>query len=68
MPGDVVLADPEGVVFIRPQLAERVVSSAELVHLREGKYRPGQIDARWTPEIEQEFNRWVDQQKVKRNQ
>ncbi len=29
MPGDVVLGDPEGVVFVPPQLAEKVVSSAE---------------------------------------
>jgi hypothetical protein len=36
--------------------------------LRQGKYTPGQIDAKWSPEMEQQFNRWVDQQKAKRNQ
>ncbi len=36
--------------------------------LREGKYTPGQIDARWTTEMEKEFNRWRDQQKAERDQ
>jgi 4-hydroxy-4-methyl-2-oxoglutarate aldolase len=77
MPGDVVLGDPEGVMFIPPQLAEKVANTAEHIHLvdelghmmlREGKYTPGQIDAKWTAEMEREFNRWVDQQKARRNQ
>ena len=29
--------------------------------LREGKYTPGQIDAKWTRSMVQEFNRWVEQ-------
>jgi regulator of RNase E activity RraA len=77
MPGDVVLGDPEGVMFIPPQLAEKVADTAEHIHLvdewghmmlRQGKYTPWQIDAKWSPEMEQQFNRWVDQQKAKRNQ
>ena len=69
MPGDVVLGDPEGLMFVPPQLAERVVESAEEVHLRdewgrmmlrEGKYTPGQIDTRWSGEMEEEFRRWAD--------
>jgi regulator of RNase E activity RraA len=76
MPGDVVLGDPEGVVFVPPQLAERVVENAEHIHLvdewghmmlREGKYTPGQIDGRWSKEMEAEFKRWVDQQKAARS-
>lgn len=67
MPGDVVLGDPEGVVFVPPHLAAEVVTTAEDIHdrdawgkqmLREKKYTPGEIDARWSPEIEEEFQRW----------
>ena len=55
MPGDVVLGKMGVVVFIPPQLAERVVKTSEIVRLRdqfghlrlrEGKYTAGQIDAR----------------------
>jgi 4-hydroxy-4-methyl-2-oxoglutarate aldolase len=72
MPGDVVLGDPEGLMFVPPQLAEKVVAHAEDVHLRDewghmmlrqGKYTPGQIDTRWTAAMEEEFRRWVQQNK-----
>jgi regulator of RNase E activity RraA len=68
MPGDVVLGRNGGVLFIPPQLAERVVTSSERTHLedmfghqrlREKKYTAGQIDTKWTPEIEQDFHRWL---------
>jgi regulator of RNase E activity RraA len=68
MPGDVVLGKDEGVIFIPAHLAEKVVKTAEIVHLRdqfgherlaEGKYSPGQIDGRWTDEIERDFSRWL---------
>ena len=71
MPGDVVVSDPEGLTFIPPQLAQKVADSAELVHLqdawghqmlREGKYGPAEIDSRWSKEMIQEFNRWVEKQ------
>jgi regulator of RNase E activity RraA len=74
MPGDVVLGDPEGVVFVPPHLAEEVVTTAEDIQdrdewghqmLREGKYTPGQIDARWSKEMEEDFERW---RKVKQSQ
>lgn len=69
MPGDVVLGKREGVVFIPPHLAEQVVKTAELIRLRdmfgmqrlrEGVYTPGQIDDRWTDEIETDFSRWLE--------
>ena len=69
MPGDVVLGRTDGVVFIPPHLAEKVVQTSELVRLRdmfgkarlrEGKYTPGQIDTRWTDEIETDFSRWLE--------
>ncbi len=28
--------------------------------LSEGKYTPGQIDARWTGEIEKDFSGWLE--------
>ena len=72
MPGDVVLGDPEGLMFIPAQLAEKVVDYADDTHLRdewghmmlrEGKYTPGQIDSKWSQQMENEFQRWVEQKK-----
>jgi regulator of RNase E activity RraA len=69
MPGDVVLGKYDGVIFIPPHLAEKVVKTSELVRLRdifgkqclrEGKYTPGQIDRRWTDDIETDFSRWLE--------
>lgn len=69
MAGDVVLGRHDGVVFIPPHLAEQVVKTAELTCLRdrfgklrlsEGKYTPGQIDTRWSEEIERDFSTWLD--------
>jgi 4-hydroxy-4-methyl-2-oxoglutarate aldolase len=70
LPGDVVLAKRGGVIFIPPHLAERVVVEAEIVavkdefghqRLREGIYTPGQVDRRWTPDIIEDFLRWLEQ-------
>lgn len=69
MPGDVVLGKLGVVVFIPPQLAERVVITSEIVRLRdmfghqrlrEGKYTAGQIDARWSDDIEKDFSKWLN--------
>lgn len=69
MPGDVVLGRNGGVIFIPPHLAERVVTTSEIVRLRdmfghqrlrEQKYTPGQIDTRWSEEIEKDFSEWLD--------
>jgi 4-hydroxy-4-methyl-2-oxoglutarate aldolase len=67
-PGDVVLAKREGMVFIPAHLAEKVVKESEAItlkdafghqRLQEGKYTPGQIDGRWTPEIQEDFRAWL---------
>ena len=67
-PGDVVLAKREGIVFIPAHLAEKVVVESEAImlrdmfghqRLREGKYTPGQIDSRWSPEIRNDFRNWL---------
>jgi regulator of RNase E activity RraA len=69
MPGDVILGKMGVVVVIPPQLAERVVVTSEIVRLRdmfghqrlrEGKYTAGQIDARWSDEIEKDFSKWLN--------
>jgi regulator of RNase E activity RraA len=68
MPGDVVLGRDDGVMFIPPELAERVVQESEHTRLRdtfshqrlrEQKYTGGQIDRDWTPEIEADFTQWM---------
>jgi 4-hydroxy-4-methyl-2-oxoglutarate aldolase len=69
LPGDVVLAKREGVIFIPAHLAEKVVVTSEIVslkdqfghmRLREGKYTPGQIDRAWTREIKDDFMKWLE--------
>lgn len=71
LPGDVVLAKREGVMCIPPQLAEVVCKTGEVVQLRdmfgfqrikEGVYTPGQIDQRWTDDMEKDFSRWLNDQ------
>ena len=68
MPGDVVLGRDGGVIFIPPHLVEQVVKTSEVVRLRdmfghqrlrEQKYTPGQIDTRWSEEIEKDFSNWL---------
>jgi len=69
MPGDVVLGHGDGVIFIPPHLAEKVVKSSELVRLRdafgkqrlkESVYTSGQVDARWTEAMEKDFLQWME--------
>jgi regulator of RNase E activity RraA len=68
LPGDVVLAKREGVLFIPAHLAEKVLRTGEATVLRdrfghqrlkEGKYTPGQIDSSWSKEIREDFNNWL---------
>ena len=70
LPGDIVLGGREGVIFIPPHLAEAVVESSERVRLRdlfgferlrEGRYTPGEIDSRWTEEIDIDFTSWLEE-------
>jgi regulator of RNase E activity RraA len=69
MPGDVVLGTYTGVLFIPPHLAEQVVEHSERTHmrerfshqrLREGVYNSSQMDTKWTPEIEADFEEWLE--------
>jgi len=68
LPGDLVIAEKEGVLFIPAQLAEQVISTAEFVTrkdkfgfemVRSKRYSTGQIDSQWPEEIKQEFLKWL---------
>ena len=69
LPGDVVLAKKYGVVFIPAHLLDELVINSEVTALRdefghqrlkEGRYKPGQIDSRWTDEIRNDFLNWLN--------
>ena len=68
LPGDIVLANEFGTIFIPAHLVEELVIQAEFImlrdefgmqRLREGKYTPGQIDSRWSDEIREDFLSWL---------
>lgn len=68
LPGDLVIAQREGVLFVPAHLAEQVVSTAEFVTrkdqfgfemVKSGKYTTGQIDSQWTDEIKTNFLTWL---------
>ena len=68
LPGDLVIATMEGVLFVPAHLAEEVVSVGEFVvrkdkfgfeMVRSGKYSTGEIDSQWTAEIKAEFLKWL---------
>ena len=69
LPGDLVIATSEGVLFVPAHLAEEVVSTSEFVirkdqfgfeMVRSGKYTTGEIDSQWTDEIKTEFLKWLE--------
>lgn len=69
LPGDLVIATVEGVLFVPAHLAEQVVATSEFVirkdqfgfeMVRTGKYTTGEIDSQWTEEIKTEFLKWLE--------
>ncbi len=69
LPGDVVLANKYGVIFIPAYLAEELVLTSEVTglrdefghqRLREKKYLAGQIDSQWSEEIKKDFLDWLN--------
>lgn len=69
LPGDLVLAKREGVLFIPAHLAEQVVGTAEFVALkdvfgfemvRSKQYSTGEIDSQWTDKIKEDFVKWLE--------
>lgn len=70
LPGDLVIATMEGVLFVPAHMAEEVISVAEFVirkdqfgfeMVRTGKYSTGEIDSQWTDEIKSDFLKWLKQ-------
>jgi regulator of RNase E activity RraA len=69
LPGDLVIAQKEGVLFVPAHLAEEVVATSEFVirkdkfgfeMVKSGKYTSGQIDNQWTDQIKNDFIRWLE--------
>ncbi len=68
LPGDLVIGQGEGVLFVPAHLAEEVVSTAEFVTrkdqfgfemVKSGTYTTGQIDSQWSDEIKTAFLAWL---------
>ncbi|MFN7924589.1 MAG: dimethylmenaquinone methyltransferase [Bryobacteraceae bacterium] len=69
MPGDIVLGDRTGLVFIPPQLVEEIVKQAELTHIHDewtkakfltGKYKSSELyPSPSSPELKQEYADYV---------
>lgn len=69
VPGDVVLATIEGVVFVPAHLAEAVVERSEEIRLKdefgqqriaEGVYTPGEVDRTFSDEMNRDFEQWKE--------
>ena len=70
LPGDLVIAQREGVLFVPAHMAEQVISTAEFVirkdqfgfdRVKSGTYSTGQIDSQWTDDIKTDFIKWLEQ-------
>ncbi len=69
MPGDVVLGDRTGVIFIPPQLVEQIVKRAEMTHIHDewtkakflsGKYRSSELyGGALSPALKKEYDEFV---------
>lgn len=68
LPGDLVLAKREGVLFIPSHLAEQVIEKAEFIILRdaygddaikEGRFTTGEIDNQWSDAMKEDFLQWL---------
>ncbi|MDO3627773.1 RraA family protein [Mucilaginibacter sp. BT774] len=70
LPGDLVIAQKEGVLFIPAHLAEKVVATSEFVALRDefshamlkaGTFSTGEIDSQWSNKLRESFMKWLEQ-------
>jgi regulator of RNase E activity RraA len=70
LPGDLVVTDQEGVLFIPAHMAEKVIATAEFMTaraafsramLKEGRYSSGQMDSQWTDQIKEHFLKWLSE-------
>lgn len=69
LPGDLVMATREGVLFIPAHMAEQVISISEFVTrkdqfgfemVKSGTFSTGEIDSQWTDEIKTAFLAWLE--------
>ena len=70
LPGDLVIAQREGVLFVPAHMTEQVISTAEFVirkdqfgfdRVKSGVYSTGQIDSQWSDDIKADFIKWLEQ-------
>ena len=71
MPGDVVLGDRTGIMFIPPQFVKQIVEAAELTHIHDewtkrkfltGKYKSSELyGGPLSPENKKEYDEYVKQ-------
>ena len=70
LPGDLVIAQREGVLFVPAHMAEQVIATCEFVNrkdqfgfetVKSGRYTTGQIDSQWTDDIKADFLKWLGQ-------
>lgn len=70
LPGDLVIAEREGVLFVPAHLVEKVVLTTEFVMIRDkfgfemikaGKYSAGEIDNEWPDKLKEDFLKWLEQ-------
>lgn len=68
VPGDLVIATIEGVLFVPAHMAEQVVSTSEFVTRKDqfgfemvktGTYSTGEIDSQWGDDIKTAFLEWL---------
>jgi regulator of RNase E activity RraA len=68
LPGDLVIAEREGVLFVPAHLAEQVIKTAEFVVLKDKfgfemvkseRFSTGQIDSQWDDKLKSEFLTWL---------
>jgi 4-hydroxy-4-methyl-2-oxoglutarate aldolase len=70
LPGDVVLGDGEGVIFIPPHLVQEIVDKADLTHFHDdwtiqkfltGKYKASELygGPGLTPELQKEYDAYI---------
>jgi regulator of RNase E activity RraA len=70
LPGDLVIAKKEGVLFVPAHLAEQVITTAEFVTrkdlfgfemVKSNRYSTGEIDSQWTDRIKADFLKWLEE-------
>lgn len=70
LPGDLVIVQEEGVLFVPAHMAELVVSTSEFVILKDkfgfemvrtNRYSTGEIDSQWSDEIKTDFLKWLEE-------